>query len=605
MKKMKIWLALLLLAAIAMSLTACGSNNNSTPTTAPTEVAAATDAPAASTANESSAETETKAEAPAAENKTADAAPVNDHPLNATYGFQWSDPNAPILNEKGAQELSFRVYSSKNASALDYNDMKIMADLFAQTNVQVNWENVSESVYAQQKNLIFGNKDNRPDAIYHAGMGAGEIIKYAKRKVLVPISDYLDYMPNFKKLLEERPDIRAQLLNVEDGKIYSLPRIEEMGLLQSPNLLFLNIAWTKAAIAAGAVEGLTEDQLKDGLALTAAQMEQLLVYFRDNDMNGNGKTDDEHPMNFVYNNWQGNQCDLYGMFGLNDNLEHRVVVDGKITYTVQDERFKEATNFIAKWVTDGLIDKVSFEQSQDNFLANGKGMETYGAFYWWESETVVSNPENYIVLSPLVGPNGDQTICVSNNPEISTGEVILFSNCKYPEVLLAYFDRYYDPVISAQINYGPIGIVYEEERDANGMLVQKPLPEGVTSDELRLQNAPLGIINLGEYAWNNVVNMEPRAQLRLERLKLCAKPFVPANVTPCPNLQFTLEELNTLSNYETNLNDYVRTNLIAWLMKGGVSDAAWTTFQNDLNGRVNLAAIQKVYQDAYDRYIAK
>ena len=600
---MKKLIAVLLLIVMAVTLTACGSNDSK-----PAPTAAPTAAPAAETASEPKAEEpakEEKTEEKPAETAPAAAAPANDHPLNATYGFQWSDPTAPILNEKGAQELSFQVYSSKNASALDYNDMKIMADLFAQTNVQVNWENVSESVYSQQKNLIFGNKDNRPDAIYHAGMGAGEIIKYAKRKVLVPISDYLDYMPNFKKLLEERPDIKAQLINIEDGKIYSLPRIEEMGLLQSPNLLFLNIAWTKEAIAAGAVEGLTDDQLKDGLALTAAQMEQILTYFRDHDMNGNGKTDDERPMCFVYNNWQGNQCDLYGMFGLNDNLEHRVVVDGKITYTIQDERFKDATNFIAKWVDNGLIDKVSFEQSQDNFLANGKGMETYGAFYWWESETVVSNPENYIVCSPLVGPNGDQTICVSNNPEISTGEVILFTKCQYPEVLLAYFDRYYDPVVSAQINYGPIGIVYEEERDDKGMLVQKPLPEGVTSDELRLQNAPLGIINLGEYAWNNVVHMEPRAQLRLERLKLCAKPFVAENVKPCPNLQFTLEELNTLSNYETNLNDYIRTNLISWLMKGGVSDAAWQNFQNDLNGKVNLAGIQKVYQDAYDRYMAK
>ena len=91
------------------------------------------------------------------------------------YGFQWKDPNAPILNEKGAKELSFSVYSSKNASALDYNDMKIMQDLFESTNVFVSWENVSESVYAQQKNLIFGNADKRPDAIYHAGMGAGEM----------------------------------------------------------------------------------------------------------------------------------------------------------------------------------------------------------------------------------------------------------------------------------------------------------------------------------------------------------------------------------------------------------------------------------------------
>ena len=73
---------------------------------------------------------------------------------------------------------------------------------------------------------------------------------------------------------------------------------------------------------------------------------------------------------------------------------------------------------------------------------------------------------------------------------------------------------------------------------------------------------------------------------------------------PCPNLQFTLEELNTLSNYETNLNDYIRTNLIGWLLKGGVSDAQWDAFQNDLNGKVQLAEIQQVYQAAYDRYIS-
>ena len=530
---------------------------------------------------------------------------VDTDQLVSEYGYQWKDTSAPILNDKGAQALSFSVYSSKNASALDYNDMKIMQDLYASTNVYVTWENVSESVYSQQKNLIFGNAENRPDAIYHAGMSSGEIIKYAKRHVLLPISDYLEYMPNFSKLLEDRPDIKNQLINVEDGKIYSLPRIEEMGLLQNPNILFLNKAWTIQAINAGALTGVSEADIKDGLALNADQMTALLSYFRDNDMNGNGDAADERPMSFVYNNWQGNQCDLYGMFGLNDNLEHRVVVDGKITYTIQDDRFKEATNYIAGWVSNGLIDKVSFEQSQDNFLANGKGMETYGAFYWWESETVVSNPENYVVCAPIIGPNGDQTVCLSNNPEVSTGELIIFADVPNFEVLLTYFDRYYDPMISAQINYGPIGIVYEEQLDANGMLVQKALPEGITSDELRLQNAPLGIIYLSDYAWNNVVNMEPRAKLRLERLTAYVTPYVPSNVKPCPNLQFTLDELNTLANYETNLNDYVRTNLIRWLLGGGVGDSDWENFQKELSGKVNIEGLKEVYQNAYDRFMGK
>jgi len=525
--------------------------------------------------------------------------------LKSKYGFQWKNASEPILNDAGAKALKFKIYSSKNASALDYNDMKIMQDLYEQTNVFVTWENVSESIYSQQKNLIIGNKDKHPDAIYHAGMSAGEIIKYAKRKVIVPISDYLDYMPNLSKILQERPDIYNQLINVEDGKIYSLPRIEEMGLLKTPNILFLNKNWASKAISFGAVKGIKQSDLKDGLSLTYKQMEQLLAYFKANDMNEDGSTDDERPLSFVYNNWQGNQCDLYGMFGLNDNLEHRVVKNGKVVYTVQDEKFKEATNLIADWVNKGYIDKVSFEQSQDNFLANGKGMELYGAFYWWESETVVDKPENYIVCKPLAGPDGSQTVCVSNNPEVSTGEVIVFSDCKNVEVLLAYLDRYYDPFVSAQVNYGPIGVVYEEKLDSKGMLVQKALPEGVTSDELRLQNAPFGICYLNDYAWNHVVNMEPRAKLRLERLNQFVTPFIPEGVLQCPNLQFTMDELNTLSNYETNLNDYIRTNLIDWLMNGGVSEDKWNSFQKGLTDRCNIEMVKTVYQNAYDRYSAK
>lgn len=560
---MKKWIAILLSGVLVLSLVACGSSEKSD-----------------------------KKEGAGVEK------------LVSEYGFQWTDTSAPILNEKGAKELTFRVYSSKNASALDYNDMKVMQDLYKMTNVNVVWENVSESVYSQQKNLIFGNSEDRPDAIYHAGMTTGEIIKYARRKVLLPISDYLEYMPNFSKILEERPDIKNHLINVEDGKIYSLPRIEEMGLLQHPNILFLNKNWAAKAIEASAVNGLSVDDLKDGLALTCEQMEAMLRYFKENDMNGNGDVNDERPLSFVFNNWQGNQCDLYGMFGLNDNLEHRVVVNDQVIYTIQDERFKEATNFIARWVSEGLIDKVSFEQSQDNFLANGKGLEIYGAFYWWESETVVSNPENYIVCAPIIGPHGDQTVCVSNNPEVGTGELVIFADCPNVEVLLAYFDRYYDPFISAQINYGPIGIVYEEELDEKGMLVQKEIPEGMTADELRLQNAPLGIIYLSDYAWNNVVNMEPRAKLRLERLDAYVKPYVPEGVKPCPvNLQFTLEELNKLTKYESNLNDYIRTNLIRWLLNGGVSDSEWASFQDELKGKLNIESIRQIYQDAYDRYI--
>ena len=526
--------------------------------------------------------------------------------LQNKYGYQWTDPSKPILNETGAKELSFNIYSSKNASAKDYNDMDIMQTLFETTNVFVNWENVSETIYGEQKTLKLG-KHNGIDAIYHAGLSANEILTYGtKRSTLLPISDYLEYMPNFSKILEARPDIKKQITNV-DGKIYALPRVEEMGLLQNPNLLFINKAWTEAAVEDGV--NLGGKTIEDGLELTSAQMEALLTYFKTHDMNKNGNANDERPLTFAYNTWQGNQCDLYGMFGLNDNLDHRVIVDGKVTYTVLDDAFKTATQFLHNWVANGLIDQVSFEQSQDQFLANGKGTggdEKYGAFYWWESETVVSDPTNYVVCKPLIGPDNKQTVSVSNNPEISTGEVIFFKGTPNVEVLLTYFDRYYSPEISAQINYGPIGIAFNEEKDANGKLVAKAPPAGKTTDEIRLENAPMGLCYLSTEAWANTVEMEPRAKLRLERLEKYATPYYDHNkVKPVPNLQFTEAELNILIRYQTTIDNYLRENILSWL-RNGLTDSAWETHKTKAVGNsVGIGEVQKVYQAAYDRYVAQ
>ena len=53
----------------------------------------------------------------------------------------------------------------------------------------------------------------------------------------------------------------------------------------------------------------------------------------------------------------------------------------------------------------------------------------------------------------------------SNLLEIEKGECVIFNKCDYKEVLLTYLDRFFDPYISAQINYGPIGIVYSETKD--------------------------------------------------------------------------------------------------------------------------------------------
>lgn len=513
-------------------------------------------------------------------------------------GYQYADVTKPIVREKGS--ISFKVLSQKNSLADDFNTMKVFKDLYDQTNVDINWENLSSSSYETRKSLIMSDKKNWPDAIYHAYFSDSEMIRYASRNSILPISDYLKYMPNLSAILEKRPDVK-KVITMADGKIYSLPRVEEMGLMPYSNLLFMNKVWLKSLIASGKIDFISDAEVKDGLNLTLTQMEKVLELFKTNDMNGNGKTDDEIPFSFVYQNWQGNQSDLYAAFGVPENNDHRIVKDGKVMYTPVMDEFKDATNFYAKWITKGYIDKTSFENNEEQFLASGKGnTPKLGAFYWWESETVVSRPEDYIVMNPLIGNNGQQLIGISNAPEISKSLMVVLGSCKNPEVLLTYMDRFYDPYISSQIVYGPKGIVFEEELDENNMLVQKPIPEGMTADELRLKNAPMGVSYLSTETWENYINMEPRAKLRLERLDKHAVPFVIEGIERLPNPSFSLEEINILSQYEQSIVDFINIKQTEWLLKGGVSDSEFNAFKAKLK-EIGLDQVINVYQSGYER----
>lgn len=517
-----------------------------------------------------------------------------------TLGYQWEDTNAPVVANKDS--ISFDVLAPKNALADDYNEMKIFDDLYDATNVNINWSNMSETSYSARKTLILANKDEHPDAIYHAGFTDKEIIQYSSRKTIIPLDSYFDKMPILSSILEKRPDL-VKILTAPDGHIYTLPKVEEMNLLAYPNLLFLNKVWVEELIDLGLITFITKPDLVSGLDLTLTQYQQILSLFASRDMNKNSK-DDELPLSFVYNNWQGNQSDLYAAFGLPENINHLTLLDGEVTFTATDDKWKEATAFYANWVSDGLIDKEVFSQTQDAFLAKGKASDQrLGSFYWWESETVVTNPQDYIILDPLVGLQGEQCIGVANNQEITRGEFVVFSKAQNPEVLLTYIDRFYDPYWSAQINYGPVGIVYEEELDDEGKLVQKPIPSGLTADELRLKNAPLGLFYLSDDEWENVVNMEPRAVLRLERLAAHAVPFVYPGATPLPNITFTMTEINTLSTIEANLNDYVYEQQTLWLLNGGPTDTQFNTFKTTLSN-IGLASALSIYQGAYERFIS-
>ena len=494
----------------------------------------------------------------------------------------------------------FTVLTVKEDAVKDYNTMPVFQQLAEDTGVEVHWIYNTSTQYANNTDPV-GIKGI--DAIYHSGFSNLKLYDYGRRGRIVAIDKYLSSMPNFSKILKARPDI-AEALKSPDGHIYSLPRVEEMGLKAYPNILYLNKKWVKKLLDSGWNEvKLTEADLVDGLDISRSDFKKILQEFNNRDMDGDGTTTNEVPLAFVSGNWQGNESDLIASFGVPENREHKTIIDGKVTFTIEDENWYNAVRELADWYQKGLIRSASFTQSDNDFLARGQDGR-YGAFYWWEKDTVLAkeNRDNYIIVLPLKNDDGKRYVGVSNEQEVEKGACVILDACEDKEGLLSYFDKFFEPEYSAQLNYGSIKSGAFLSEKVGGKLIPNDDHGVQSADDFRMKNAPYGVVYLTQEVWNSSVEMESRAKLRLENLENYVKPYTFEKVTSIPNLNYTQDELTTLNTYESSLAN----NIASWFTGSvtGGSIPSRDSWQSMLNtNRASIDTVLRINQTAYDRYL--
>lgn len=486
----------------------------------------------------------------------------------------------PIVSEK----VTLKIVSPKAQLAPEYNEMEIFKRLEADTNVHIEWNNIPDTDYGEKKNLLLAS-DDLPDAFYSSQFSDYELITYGEDGTIIPLEDLVDeYAPNLKKLLEERPDVKAAI-TAPDGHIYGLPTWEENELGTNPFFHVINTAWL--------------DKLGLKFPETLDEYTEALVAFKTLDPNGNGKADEE-PLSFMHMQWCMDIGGLFGAFGMPDNLEHRIVRDGKVIFTATQPEYKEAlTYFNEKWYKQGLIDPESFTQDAPQYLAKGKTPEeTLGSYVWWEIEEVVGTDraKDYALVPPLTGPNGDKGIGRGNGGGPGRNAFVITKANENPEVTMRWIDQQYEPYMAAQIHWGPIGIVYE--KDANGKLVNLPLEEGVSMGEFRQKVAPNGAGVITSEHFKTIVDMEPRAQQRKKDLEQYYEPYMEKE--NYPTIFFEPEELDTINQIEPELMKFVNTQRAKFIVDG-VTDAAWDSYVKQVED-MGLGKLMDIYQTALDRY---
>ncbi|PNQ80680.1 ABC transporter substrate-binding protein [Paenibacillus sp. F4] len=504
--------------------------------------------------------------------------------VNPDQDANFNKTGLPIVKEA----VTLKMVSPKAALAPDYSKMEIFKRLEKQTNVKIDWENIPDTDFAEKKNLLLASGD-LPDAFYGAGFTDYDLINYGKDGTIIPLEDLIDkYAPNLKALLDRRPDIKLAI-TAPDGHIYGLPSWEENKLDTNPFFHVINKNWL--------------DKLGLKVPQTLDEYTQALIAFKTKDPNGNGKAD-EIPLSFMHMQWCSDIAGIFGAFGLPDNLEHRIVREGKVIFTASQPQYKETLKYIHdNWYKQGLIDPESFTQDAAQYLAKGKTPdETLGSYVWWEVEEVVGpeRSKDYALLPPLKGPNGDQMIGRNNGGGPGRGGFVITKENRYPAMTMRWIDQQYDPYMAAQIHWGPLDVVFK--KDEKGKLVNLPLPEGASAGEFRQKVAPgtgnPGVITFDDFG--KVVDMEPRAQKRADYLKKYYTPYMTKE--NYPSIFFEPDELDKINRIEPELIKYVNTQRGKFIVDGGV-DEKWDSYVKTLE-KMGLNELMEIYQKGLDRYNA-
>ncbi|WP_135554530.1 extracellular solute-binding protein [Paenibacillus cymbidii] len=481
----------------------------------------------------------------------------------------------PIVKDKVTLK---GVMSKASTQAKSIEQLKVVQDAEARTNVKIAWEQIPAASFKEKKNLILASGD-LPD-FFAGGLEDVDIATYGSQGMLVPLEQLIDkYAPNVKKVLEARPEYKKGV-TASDGHIYTLPLVEEQEFLKFYDGLMINTKW------------LAKLNLK--MPTTPDELVQVLRAFKDKDPNGNGKQD-EIPYSFIYGMAPYGIYSMFGAFGLTDNTNHLVVKNGKLVFTAVQPEYKEAVKWYAQLHKEGLIDKESLTQDDKVFFSKGRE-GILGVFSGVSENNMIAEKDfgTYAAVPPLKGPSGEQ-VWSRQYPGFSRSGFAITKANKNPEITMRWIDAMYTDKIGLEWRMGPIGINLKENGD--GSFEYMETPQGMAYGEFRHSEAPGSVSPVAVLSETfNKLKMQTAQQIR-QNSYLIYKPFLEKEIYPIAF--FSIEDLTRINTLKTDIYGLINKKQAEWIAKGTI-DAEWNDYVSQLN-KMGLDEMMKLYQKYYDK----
>lgn len=504
----------------------------------------------------------------------------------------------PIVDE----EQTLKVLAIQNDPDVSPEDSVFVQEIAEQTGVKIEWETVQKTAWPEKKGLLFASGE-LPDVILGGDFTDSELLTMADGGQILPLNDLIEeYGENFKQICSEDENLIKDI-TAPDGNIYGLPYymsgVDESlkAVASTREMLYINQDWL--------------DKLGLEMPTTTEEFKEVLIAFRDGDPNGNGKADEiglsavETTAAGIFDMWFGS----FGIVPANSvaNYKNIMLKDGKVAYAAVQPEYKEAIKYFHELWQEGLIDKESFTQDSSMWTAKLKnpGDRTVGAFSAWRGTSfrLDDNDDEYVVMPPLKGPDGDCLYPKYYYGVTSRGSYIITSACENPELAMRWGDNLVAPLNSYQ-NWTDTKIGYSIQLNEAGDQFEliEPQPEFGTA-EYKKQIGKYGLTCVSA----STMAMKPddpnplSVDNEVAQGKPIYSPYFPEEYYP--NTFLSLEESELVSELQADIEEYVKQMYAKWISEGGI-DEEWDSYLAKLDS-MGLAEYLAQYQSALDRYNAQ
>ena len=526
---------------------------------------------------------------------------------STALAYNVSEPGViPVVDEV----VEYTIVAPDTTYVNDLNENTLTSWIAEKTNVQLVFQEIPDTEWVTKVNLLIAS-DELPDAFIYGGFTAAELADYGSQGVFMAMNDIIEEHGYYTKQVFEQQDKLPGAYTALDGKMYTLPDINECYHCFYSMRAWINQTWL--------------DNLGLEYPNTLEELCEVLRAFKEQDANGNGDPNDEIPMTGDAASWNAAIYPfLLNSFLHYDTSNLSVKEDGTVIFTPIQEEFKEGIKYIAGMIAEGLIEKEALTQTSEQLLTKGSGGDVsqigvFTAACWWTAVSPDtgegSRCREYVGLSPLEGPEGVR-ISPWSGTGVNMGNCVITTACEDPVPLFKMFDYMLSDEGTLRSQQGEEGVDYtlpeEGKTGINGKpALYFPIPtavKGGSGGEESTTCMPnvfpsnrTSDFRLGEQADYSDPETQWLQEPRLynESYKYFM-PYADESMMYPSAVNLTSEEAEKINFMSTQINDYVKENIVLFLAGEKDVDAEWDAYVAEFDN-LNLDEYMELRQMAYTR----